>query len=166
MRAAEPRDEAAIRAVHISAFPTADEADLVEALGREGDAIISLVAVRGGEIIGHVLLSRMAVSGDGRGYRALGLAPLAVRPGARREGVGSALVRAALQRTAETGEQLVFVLGDPAYYGRFGFSLADAAPFASPYAGPHFMALRLRDHVPLPSAGKADYAPAFAALDG
>ena len=166
MRAAEPRDEAAIRAVHISAFPTADEADLVEALGREGDAIISLVAERGGEIIGHVLLSRMAVSGDGRGYRALGLAPLAVRPGARREGVGSALVRAALDRAAGTGEELVFVLGDPAYYGRFGFSAECAAPFASPYAGPHLMALRLRGDLPLPRRGRADHAPAFAELGG
>ena len=166
MRDAEPRDAAAIRAVHIAAFPTAAEADLVEALEREGDAVISLVAERDGEVLGHVLLSRMAVSNEQRAYRALGLAPVAVRSEAQSQGIGSALVRAALSRAAETGEELVFVLGDPAYYGRFGFSAADAAPFASPYAGPHLMACRLRDDVPRPRAGKAEHARAFAGLDG
>jgi putative acetyltransferase len=166
VRLAEPADAAAIRALHLAAFPTAAEADLVEALERDGDAVISLVAERDGDILGHVLLSRMAVSGEGRSYRALGLAPLAVRPGAQREGIGSALVRAALNRVAETGEELVFVLGDPAYYGRFGFSVADAAPFTSPYAGPHLMALRLGNDLPLPRAGRAEHARAFAALDG
>jgi putative acetyltransferase len=166
VRPGELRDAAAIRAVHIAAFPTAAEADLVDALQREGDAVISLVAERDGEILGHVLLSRMAASGEDRAYRALGLAPLAVLPAVHRKGVGSALVRAALNRAAEAGEELVFVLGDPAYYGRFGFSVTDAAPFASPYAGPHLMALRLRDDLPLPRAGRAEHARAFAELDG
>jgi putative acetyltransferase len=166
VRAAEPRDAAAIRAVHVAAFPTPGEADLVEALAREGDAIISLVAERDGEILGHVLLSRMAVSGGRRTYRALGLAPVAVLPGAQRKGVGSALVRTALNKAVVAGEELVFVLGDPAYYGRFGFAAACAAPFASPYAGPHLMALSLRDDLALPRAGRAEYARAFADLDG
>ena len=166
LRRAEPDDAASIRAVHLSAFPTPAEADLVEALERAGDAIISVVAERDGDPVGHVLLSRMAVSGQSRGYRALGLGPVAVLPAAQRHGVGAALVAAALEQAAAGGEELLFVLGDPAYYGRFGFSAECAAPFASPYAGPHLMALRLRGDVPLPRAGKADYAPAFAALDG
>ena len=138
----------------------------MEALVRDGDAVVSLVADRDGAIVGHLLLSRMAASGDGRCYRAVGLAPLAVLPAAQRKGVGNALVRAALTRASEMGEELVFVLGDPAYYTRFGFSAKCASPFASPYAGPHLMAVRLRDDLPLPSQGRADYAPAFAELDG
>ena len=165
VRPAEPRDAAAIRAVHIAAFPTAAEADLVAVLEAEGDEILSLVAERGGEVVGHVLFSRMVVSGGGRAWRGLGLAPLAVRPDAQSEGIGSALVAAALEQAAAMGEELVFVLGDPAYYGRFGFSADAAAPFASPYAGPHLMALRLRDGLALPGSGKADYPRAFGDLE-
>ena len=166
VREAEPTDAAAIRAVHCAAFPTSAEADLVEALARDGDAVISLIAERDTAIVGHILLSRMAVSGDGHPYRGLGLAPVAVLPGAQRNGIGSALIRAALGRAVETGEALVFVLGDPVYYRRFGFSVQSATPFASPYAGPHLTALRLREDVELPRAGRADHAPAFAGLDG
>jgi putative acetyltransferase len=108
----------------------------------------------------------MAVSGEGRTFHALGLGPVAILPGAQSQGVGSALIETALKQAAANGEELVFVLGDPAYYGRFGFSAKSAAPFASPYAGPHLMALRLRDDEPLPRSGRADYARAFAKLDG
>ena len=164
VRPAEPGDAAGIRAVHEAAFPTAAEAGLVEALVREGDAMVSLVDARQGEIVGHVLLSRMTVSGDGRELRALGLAPVAVRPGFQGAGVGTGLIEAALAIARATGEALVFVLGEPDYYGRFGFSAATAAPFASPYAGPYFMALALRPDFVAPAKGTAAYARAFSDL--
>jgi putative acetyltransferase len=164
IRPAEPEDAAGIRAVHEAAFSTPAEADLVEALSREGDAIVSLVAARQREIIGHVLLSRMAVSGGGRRFRALGLAPAGVLPGFRGGGIGSALIEAALAIAKTTGEELVFVLGEPNYYARFGFSAEAAAPFASPYAGPYFMALALRPDFAPPTAGEAAYARAFSDL--
>ena len=157
-------DAAAIRAVHLGAFPGPAEADLVEQLIADGDAVVSLVAEEHGEIIGHVLLSRKRVRGDGRNYRALGLAPIGVLPDRQNMGVGSTLVRAAIKRAGMLGEELIFLLGEPEYYGRFGFRAEEAAPFASPYAGPYLMALRLRD-LPLPASGRADYAPAFAALE-
>jgi putative acetyltransferase len=163
IRPAEPGDAASIRAVLDAAFPTAAEADLVARLERDGDAVVSLVAVRDGEAVGHVLLSRMAVEGDGRCYRALGLGPVAVLPPLQRAGLGSELIRSALAIAEATGEELVFVLGEPDYYARFGFSARTAAPFASPYAGPFLMALALRD-VGLPEAGRADYARAFSEL--
>jgi putative acetyltransferase len=148
----------------MAAFPTPAEADLVGTLVREGDAVVSLVAERQSEIVGHVLLSRMRVSGDGRRLAALGLAPIGVLPGFQGGGIGSALIEAALAIARATGEELVFLLGEPDYYGRFGFSAATAAPFASPYAGPWFMALALRpDFVP-PAAGEAAYARAFSDL--
>jgi putative acetyltransferase len=158
-------DSDSIRAVHLAAFPTAAEADLVTRLREDLDSEISLVAERSGEIVGHVLLSRMAVSGDGRPWRALGLGPVGVRPGAQGGGVGSELIRSALGIAGALGEEIVFVLGEPDYYTRFGFSKEAAAPFASPYAGPYFMALRLRPDIAAPASGSAAYAPAFAALD-
>ena len=157
-------DAEAIRAVLLAAFPTADEADLVERLHNDFDSEISLVAEEKGRIVGHVMMSRMLVEGGGRRFRALGLAPLAVLPERQRADIGGALVRNALARAHRLGEQLVFVLGAPAYYERFGFSAATAAPFASPYAGPHLMALSLGD-IELPAQGRADYAPAFASLE-
>ena len=59
------------------------------------------------------------------------------------------------------GWEAVFVLGDPAYYERFGFSVAAAAGFASPYAGPYFMALGLNDGIIAPRTGRLAYARAF-----
>ena len=164
IRSASSADAAAIRAVHLAAFPTAAEADLVGRLEADGDAVLSLLAERDGDVAGHVLLSRMRVSGDGRDYRALGLGPVAVLPPLQRSGTGSALIRTALAAATGAGEELVFIVGDPAYYGRFGFTAETAAPFASPYAGPYLMALALSD-TPLPAEGRADHAPAFAGLE-
>ena len=96
IRPAEPGDAAAIRAIHLAAFPTAAEADLVERVERDRDAIVSLVAEQEGESVGHALLSRMRVTGDGRSYRALGLGPIGVLPPFQRGGVGAELIRGGL----------------------------------------------------------------------
>ena len=157
-------DAEAIRAVHLAAFPTPAEADLVRDLHDDFDSEISLVAEQAGDIVGHVMLSRMSAAGDGRAYRALGLGPVAVRPGSQGAGVGSELIRSALAIAGTLGEEVVFVLGDPDYYRRFGFSAAAAAPFASPYSGPYFMALWLRSDLVAAAAGSAAYAPAFGKL--
>ena len=115
-------DHAAVARLHRLAFGGDAEARLVDALRRSDTVAVSLVAQSDDAVIvGHVLLSRL-VSPPG----ALGLAPLAVLPDRQRRGVGSALVRAALARAREGGWAAAFVLGDPAYYGRFGFS-AEAA---------------------------------------
>lgn len=164
IRGAGPGDSAAVRRILVAAFPTPVEAGLVERLAADGDVFASLVAEADGMLAGHVLLSRMRAAGDGRDCRALGLAPVAVLPARQREGIGSALVRAALAKAKAAGEERVFVLGDPSSYRRFGFDRATAAPFASPYAGPHFMAVALTD-VSWPRRGRTDYAPAFAGLE-
>ena len=164
VRPAEPADAAGIRAVHLAAFPTALEANLIEALEREGDAVVSLVAEGAGEVAGHVLLSRMRVEGGGRAYRALGLGPVAVKPGHQGAGIGAALIEGALAIARATGEELVFLVGEPDYYCRFGFSAETAAAFASPFAGPYFMALALQPGTELPAQGTAAYARAFSDL--
>ena len=164
VRACVPGDDQAVRAVHLGAFPTAVEADLVEQLQRDGEVVLSLVATEEECVVGHVLISRMTAEGDGRAYRAVGLAPIAVLPERQRSGVGAQLIREAVTRLREQGEDLVFLVGEPNYYRRFGFDPATAAPFASPYAGPYFMALALNDAA-LPATGRAEYAPAFADLE-
>jgi putative acetyltransferase len=152
-----PADLAAIRAVNDAAFGGAQEADLVDALRRDGDLLLSLVADDGG-VIGHVAFSRVQVEGD----PAVALAPVAVRPERQRRGAGTALIEHGLQRLRQSGETLVFVLGEPAYYDRFGFAAAPAARFETPYPGPYFQSLALSPRAP--SAGRLRYARAFSAL--
>ena len=164
IRPATPEDAAGIRHVHLSAFPTPAEADLVQELERAGDAVVSIVAEDEG-IVGHVLFSRMEVRADGRPLAALGLAPVAVVQGRQSEGIGGALIEAGLSRASELGIDIVFLLGEPGYYRRFGFDASAAQPFASPYAGPYFQALPLAGDYARPRSGKAGYAPAFAAFE-
>lgn len=135
------------------------EADLVDQLVADGVAVVSIVAEDNG-IVGHVLLSRMNVVADERALDALGLAPVAVVPDRQREGIGSALVEAAVREAKSAGTQMLFLLGEPGFYGRFGFTAVAAKPFDSPYAGPYFQALPLVDLPPVRS-GIAKYAPAF-----
>jgi len=152
-------DRAAIRRVETAAFPTAAEADLVDRLRADGDLRLSLVAAEGEEIVGHVAFSVMTAP-----FRALGLAPVAVSPERQTQGIGSALIREGLRRVAAEGWEGVFVLGDPAYYERFGFDVGLASGFRCRYAGAHFMAEALGGALPV-LTGEVDYAPAFAALD-
>ena len=152
------QDRQAIWSVVAAAFPTADEADLVDRLRDGGDVAYSLVATDDGAVVGHVLFSRMTAP-----FRALGLAPVATAATHRRQGIAARLIEDGLARARSDGWAAVFVLGDPAYYGRFGFEPALAAGFSSPYAGAHFMALTLADTLPTLS-GDVAYPPAFAAL--
>lgn len=155
VRAERTGDIAAIDDVVAGAFGRDDEARLVARLRRDGDAAMSLVAVADNAVVGHVLLSLMAAP-----FRALGLAPLSVVPGHQKRGVGTALMNAAIARARQAGWSAIFVLGDSAYYGRFGFRADLAAGFSSPYAGPHFMVLPLADALPVAS-GRVSYAAAF-----
>lgn len=149
----------AVRNVHLDAFPSAIEADLVERLRRDGDALISLVALDGEAVVGHVMFSPVTAP-----LKALSLGPLAVMADRQRQGIGGRLVRDGLDRARTGGWDAVFVQGDPAYYRRFGFSVADAEGFASPYAGPYFMVLSLGTALPV-RGGRIDYARAFDQLE-
>ncbi len=158
IRSETPNDRDGVFEMISAAFGQEAEARFVQALHEAGDGSVALVAEEDGLIVGHVLLS--PIEGP---FPALALAPLAVHPERQGTGVGSALVREALARTAHGSWRAVFVLGAEGYYGRFGFSRELASGFSSPYAGEHFMALALNGELPV-SRGELSHAPAFAAL--
>lgn len=166
IRAATAADADAIDAVIRAAFAGTEfghqgEAELVRMIGEDGDALVSLVAERNGAIVGHVLFSRMDVEADGAALSGAGLAPVSVAPDSQGLGFGDALIRAGLDALRGEGVAISFVLGHTAYYPRFGYSPDLAARFASPFAGPHFMAMMLDSGAAWPLGGRADYAPAF-----
>jgi putative acetyltransferase len=140
VRTESPDDRSAVREVVVEAFGGAQESELIEDLRRNGSLAVSLVAEIDGRVCGHVALSHLKSPS-----RTLALAPLAVANTSRRQGVGAALIRRAIDIAKLEGSEMILVLGDPAYYRRFGFTAEAAAPFPSPYAGAHFMALKLAD---------------------
>ena len=120
LRPERPEDIPGIRAVHTAAFETPAEAGLIDAL-RATDAWIpslSVVAIVEGRVVAHALLSRIVLATAGGEVPALALGPVGVLPAFQKQGHGSAVIRDALARQ---DDQLVIVLGDPAYYRRFGF---------------------------------------------
>ncbi|MCA0209813.1 MAG: N-acetyltransferase [Proteobacteria bacterium] len=166
IRPATAADAEVVDSVIRAAFAGTDfghqgEAELVRMIEADGDALVSLVAERDGVVVGHVLFSRMDVEADGTALSAAGLAPVSVAPGSQGQGIGDALIRAGLGALREQGVAASFVLGHEGYYPRFGYSPGLAARFASPFAGPHFMAMMLDSDAPWPLGGRADYAPAF-----
>ncbi|MFY9941815.1 MAG: N-acetyltransferase [Desulfobacterales bacterium] len=134
-------DEPEIRRVHEAAFgPQAGRtvADLALALLHDPTAspFISLLACDGSASIGHVLFTSVRISGPGKSPEAFILAPLAVLPDRQRHGIGTKLVQAGLTVLSESGGQLVFVLGHPEYYPRFGFQPAGRLGLSAPYLIP------------------------------
>ena len=163
---AAPKDAFDIDEILTACFPRPAEAMLVKQLAIDGDLVLVLIArdEGTGAALGLVALSRMTLAIGGDPAPAVALAPLAVLPEHRRAGVAEALVQGAIAAMRSAGALLMFVLGDPAFYTRFGFSTESAQGFDSPYAGPYFMALELQGGLPCGPRGIADHAPAFAAL--
>lgn len=149
-----PRDQDAIREVHERAFGRSEEARIVARVRRTERFVpeLSLVARSGGVVVGHALFSRIdvrpaaavehdAFAGDheaplgehgrpvvvpaGGSRRVLALGPVGVEPRRQRQGIGTALINYGLEAIARAGEGCVVVLGDPAYYGRFGFAASE-----------------------------------------
>jgi putative acetyltransferase len=117
-------DWQAIEAVTTSAFLNASHTDhteqyIINALRRAGKLEISLVAEADGMVIGHVAISPVSISGGATGW--FGVGPVSVLPQCQRRGVGSRLMREALRVLRERGACGCLVVGEPDYYGRFGF---------------------------------------------
>ncbi len=161
IREARAGDHAGIHALVADAFGQPVEANLVEALRRDGEAVLELVALVEGRLAGHVLFARLLVEGSGGAFPAVALAPLAVAEPVRRRGVGAALVEAAHHRLQTAGENLSVVLGEPAYYGRFGYGHDRAAGFDCQWQCDALQALAWGE---APIGGRLVYARAFADL--
>lgn len=132
IRPETPADYARTETFITSAFATAKvsdgmEAEFVRRLRASEWYLpsLSLLMEEGGEPVGHIMLSRLPVRGR-ENLKMLLLAPLAVRLDKRGQGLGAQLAREALRRAAREGYEAVCVLGDPAYYGRFGFARLDS----------------------------------------
>jgi putative acetyltransferase len=151
-------DVPVVRAILESAFPTAAEARLVDALRENGRLSISLVASDGKAVVGHVAFSPVRVGG----VTGMGLAPMAVRVEHRDKGVGALLVREGLAQCELLGCGFVVVLGEPEYYGRFGFERASSRKLDNEYgADEAFMVIELRPESLPPEGGLVRYAPEF-----
>ena len=120
IRESRAADSKAIESIYPGAFPDEDLVPLVQDLLKDPDVTLSLVATANSQIAGHVIFTRCGVVGNDLDVALL--APLAVDRPYQGEGIGSALVRAGLQRLQDAGVSTVLVLGDPKYYGRFGFT--------------------------------------------
>jgi putative acetyltransferase len=186
IRAEIAGDAEAIRRVVAASFPTAAEADLVDALRKSGDLRVSLVALDGDDVVGHVAFSPVSrattrggdetsenigkVGRDGIGDRTsdgdgIGLAPVAVLESHRCRGIAAALIERGLEQCRELGYRFAVVLGEPTYYRRFGFEPAYPHGLTDEYGGGD--AFQVLEFVPAgigKDPGLIRYAPAFASL--
>jgi putative acetyltransferase len=160
IRPERPEDAEAVDAVVREAFLAAPHTSgtehfIVRALRQAGALTVSLVAIEEGKIVGHVAVSPVAISDGSRGWHGLG--PVAVVPSRQGRGTGAGLVREALRILQAQGAAGCVVLGEPAYYGRFGFA-ADPALVLEGVPPQYFQALSLR---PPAARGKVTYHAAF-----
>ncbi len=119
IRMSESADYHSIESLYPSAFPDEDLLPLVRDLLHEAGTVISLIAMIDSRLAGHVIFSRCGVTGSR--VKAALLAPLAVAPASQQRGIGSALIREGVDRLKKQGTDIICVLGDPAFYERFGF---------------------------------------------
>jgi putative acetyltransferase len=146
IRPEQSSDVAAVRALVTAAFGLdGDTAGFVEAVRDQAQVCLAQVAVAGGAIVGHAQWCVAPLIVDGRPVKGVYLACLSTQPTLQKRGVGSRLVRSGLGRLAQDGYEAASLLGDPAYYGRFGFSSDLAARIDAPHPsrGRGFQAIEL-----------------------
>ncbi len=119
IRASLPTDREALEVLYPAAFPDEDLIPLLRALLDEEDGVFSFVAISDGKLVGHIALTMCGIAGRSEKVGLLG--PLAVSPHFQRQGIGGALIQEGLDHLKSEGATQAHVLGDPAYYGRFGF---------------------------------------------
>lgn len=162
IRPEQPADMAAIRALTEAAFRQAEHSShieqfIVDALRDRGELTVSLVAEQDGAVVGHVAVSPVAVSDGSAGW--FGLGPISVLPARQGQGVGAALMQAAIDALRSQQAHGCVLLGEPAYYGRFGFR-AEPGLILPGVPAEYFQALCLQ---PPMAQGEVRYSPAFEA---
>lgn len=141
IRVATNLDREAVCDIHLRAFPEGENR-IVAALATQlldeeaaPDTIV-LVAESGGEVVGHIAFSPVKAESD-KDWRGSILAPLAVNPVCQKTGIGSKLIASGIELLARKMVHVLFVYGDPKYYGRFGFNAEAAGRFLPPYELEH-----------------------------
>lgn len=163
VRATLAEDWSAVAALQEAAFGRPDEAQLTTALRADGASAGEWVAVAGGEVVGHILFTRLILAEQPE-VRLVALAPAATAPAWQGRGVLDVLVRRALTALQLAGFDGVVVLGDPNTWGRFGFDAQAAASLRCPFAGPSLQGLALAHRQWLPQwSGTVRYAVPFLA---
>jgi putative acetyltransferase len=165
IRPERPDDIPGIRDVNRTAFDTAAEAALVDALRQQASPLVSIVATEADTVVGHIFFSPVTLLSHPE-EPIMGLAPMAVLPARQRLGIGSMLVRTGLDECRRLGFEAVVVLGHADYYPRFGFVPASSFGLVSEYDVPDdvFMALELEPGALNHKAGTIRYHPAFAGV--
>ncbi|HEX2526208.1 MAG TPA: N-acetyltransferase [Geminicoccus sp.] len=158
----QPADQDAIGAVLAAAFAGhphshGAEPSIVAALREQAALALSLVAVGGGHVLGCLAFSPVVIADGSTGW--YGLGPLAVQPACQGRGIATALVTEGLRQIRGEGAAGCIVLGEPAYYGRFGFRAGTGLSLPGVPAS-YFMALPFGASIP---TGEVRYHPAFLA---
>lgn len=162
IRAEAIDDHAILHALTEAAFRNAahsshTEQFIVDALRSSGELSISLVAETQGQVVGHIALSPVTISDGSTDW--FGLGPISVLPVWQGQGIGAALMHAALEALRQQGAHGCVLLGEPAYYGRFGFR-AEPGLVLPGVPPEYFQALCLQ---PPLAQGEVQYSPAFEA---
>ncbi len=166
MRPEIAADRESIRQVHQAAFNGDAEADLVDALRDGGFVKISLVVENEGEVIAHILFSRVTIVTKVGTVDALSLAPMAVLPKHQRKGYGTRLLWEGVNACQKLRERIVLVLGHPEFYKEFGFSAEPAEPLESPFGGGEaWMALEVAPESLNGIEGRVEFSPPFGVFE-
>ena len=160
VRHERPGDEAVIHAVTAAAFeghPHSDQSEpfIIERLRESGALSVSLVAEMNEEVVGHIAFSPVTLTPEEPGW--FGLGPVSVKPDVQAQGIGRQLILEGLEWLRAEGASGCVVVGDPAYYQKFGFRNESALVFPG-CAPQYFMALALSGAM---AAGTVAYHPAF-----
>jgi putative acetyltransferase len=164
IRQEQPQDLKTIREVNRRAFGQTQEADLVDKLRQNYHDLLSLVAVRQNEVVGHILFTPVTIESTAGTVRGMGLAPMAVLPEYQRQGIGSKLVRSGIEQLKKRQCPFIIVLGHAEYYPKFEFEPASRYGIWSEWEveDDAFMILLLNESEMQDISGVARYLPEFA----
>lgn len=164
IRQEEKKDYERVYEINKQSFQQEDESKLIEKI-RVGESFVpelSLVAELDGEIVGHILFSKIKIVGEAE-YDSLALAPMAVVPRLQKQGVGGKLVSTGLETAKKLGFESVIVVGYKEYYPKFGFEKASKWGIKCPFEVPDeaFMAVELVENSLKGKAGTVQYPDVF-----
>jgi putative acetyltransferase len=165
IRRERPEDFDAIRSITMMAFDNKAEADLIDRLRENCDDYVSFVAVKDGDIVGHLMFTCASIEHpDGEKTMGWGLAPMGIMPILQKKGVGTKLIETALTEIQEDQNRaFIIVLGHKDFYSKFGFVPASMFGIKSEWTGvpnESFMIMKLQTPKH-PLAGTAKYHAEF-----